>query len=258
MPKALLRSSCVPVLGMLLVVLTAVIPRTARAIDCPGPGATPAQAQALFDEFVTRRLSRAGADCAAEWARSFVAPERDFTAAELKAWKVAADVQRRAHDQPDTEKAQAQRFLAQEVEIRRRALELIVRNADIELQGEQRREAIVHLASLVDAQDRLAQFKDIADDLPLRPPWLLREDPLRVWLKAVRSCQAWDGNASMNVCDLGIAQACRSSHSAFMDAVLGSDGQAPAPAYNASTPTGRRLRHEVEFFRRDLAACTKS
>lgn len=195
---------------------------TASAQTCPPSPAALRTVRNAVSDLQNQARAPAGAKCAFDRADNYAFTAATLSQEEIDFFDTAADVQRRASEirasetPPDT--AMAEKYLDQEIALRRRFLEKALKEPESPSGALLRAAVVKHLSSLVNAMAMRRQYQKAAEYLEERPPNVIDDAALKVWLQAVWSCAKWDGTKA-NICSPAYARQCSDRISNFLDSV---------------------------------------
>lgn len=163
----------------------------------------------------------AAADCAWRWASTMTIDVEQLGDPDvLKFFQEAADLHRRAYEQRlrTSHKAAADKYLADEILLRRQFLAAALdASGDVPNEG-LRRHVVKHLSSLAGALALAQQYKEIDKVLANAQATVIDEAAINVWLQALWSCAKFDGTPT-NLCTPDNRQACRDTVTYFLSSV---------------------------------------
>ena len=163
----------------------------------------------------------AAADCALRWSSTFqLDADRLRDPNLLSFFQEAADLHRRAYEkrQAAGRAADADKYLADEVVLRRRFLEAVLQSQEVSTDESLRRATVRHLSALTGALARRQQFAEVDKVLANADASVIDEAAVNVWLQALWSCAKFDGK-STNLCTPDNQRECRDPVSGFLASV---------------------------------------
>lgn len=197
---------------------------------CPASSGKLKATQDAISDLQKNGRAPAGADCAHEVATNYTFGPR-ITKEDIDFFNIAADVQRRAAEKRSAanQTTQADAYLNQEIEVRRKFLDEALRESDAGGDEPTKRAVVRHLSSLIGAMALRRDFEKAAEYLGQRKdPTLIDDEALKVWLQGIWSCAKWDGN-KRNVCAPATREQCRNKIAVFLDSVSNMKGRTFAP-----------------------------
>lgn len=213
------RSSCVLLRRLLILALAA--PAFALAQPCPEAGARLVTVRNAVNDIGKSGRAPAASDCALRWASSLTLDPEKLTDPDLVRFYIeASDLHRRAYEQrlrADLKPA-ADKYLNDEILLRRKFLEAALQSPDTGTNVELRKATVRHLSSLAGALALTQQFREIDKVLSKADAMVIDEAAVSVWLQALWSCAKFDGQTS-NLCAPDNQRQCREKVSAFLSSV---------------------------------------
>lgn len=209
------------ILRKLLPLLLVLLPTSASADGCPTIESGLTRARLAINEFQSNGRAPAGADCAHELISSHIVDQKINILQMIAFYKAASDIQRRAAEKRGEEgdDKDANRYLQQEISIRRKFLNVILKSASPSNDKEAvRRATVEHISYLSSALAMQSKYEQVASELSNRDADVIDDVALSVWLQAVWSCAKWDGKKS-DVCSQENRAVCRDKIEVFLEAV---------------------------------------
>jgi hypothetical protein len=157
-----------------------------------------------------------------------------------------ADVHRRAAEKryAEKKKAEGDRYIDNEIALRRRFLETALR-ADLDGKDneELRRATVRHLSALAGALARRQQYVEVDKVLADTAASVIDGEAVRVWLQAVWSCAKFDGSKG-NLCTEENKAQCKEKIELFLSSVDQMKGRSFPPQTQRDIDALRRLTGE--------------
>lgn len=205
--------------GLLVVVVVGVAwPGAASGQSCPEAGASLAAVRQAINGLGKSDRAPAAADCALKWASTMqLEPERLREPQLVSFFQEAADLHRRAYEKRQSagRPAEADKYLGDEMALRRRFLEVALRSPPAPDDGFLPRAIVRHLSSLTGALARRQQFEEVDKVLSNTEASVIDEEAVNVWLQALWSCARFDGRKS-NLCTPESQRDCKDRIEAFL------------------------------------------
>jgi hypothetical protein len=209
------------ILRKLLPLLLVFLPTSASADGCPTIESGLTRARLAINEFQSNGRAPAGADCAYELISSHIVDQKINILQMIAFYKAASDIQRRAAEKRGEEgdDKDANRYLQQEISIRRKFLNVILKSASPSTDKDAvRRATVEHISYLSSALAMQSKYEQVASELSNRDADVIDDGALSVWLQAVWSCAKWDGKKS-DVCSQENRAVCQDKIEVFLEAV---------------------------------------
>jgi len=201
-----------------LVAIALAWPGVVLAQSCPDAGAGLAAVRQAITDLGKSDRAPAAADCALKWASTMqLEPERLREPNLIRFFQEAADLHRRAYEKRrDANRlAEADKYLGDEIALRRRFLEAALRAQPTAADEPLSRALVRHLSSLAGALGRRQQFEEIDKMLSNTDASVIDEEAVNVWLQALWSCAKFDGKA-LNLCTSENQRDCKDRIEAFL------------------------------------------
>lgn len=202
----------------LLVAVVAAWPGAAIGQSCPEAGASLATVRQAINGLGKRDRAPAAADCALKWTSTMqLEPDRLREPHLISFFQEAADLHRRAYEkrQAAGRPAEADKYLGDEIALRRRFIEAALRSPPAPDDDVLPRAIVRHLSSLAGALARRQQFEEVDKVLSNNEASVIDEEAVNVWLQALWSCAKFDGRKS-NLCTPESQRDCKDRIEAFL------------------------------------------
>lgn len=202
----------------LLVALAMAWPGLAIGQSCPEAGASLAVVRQAINGMGKSGRAPAAADCARQWASTMqLDPERLREPQLISFFQEAADLHRRAYEKrrDASRPAEADKYLGEEIALRRRFLEVALRAPPAAGDETLSRAIVRHLSSLTGALARRQQFEEVDKVLSNAEASVIDEEAVNVWLQALWSCAKFDGR-KRNLCTPENQRDCKERIEAFL------------------------------------------
>lgn len=204
-----------------IVVLLSYVTGPVFAQSCPDAGASLVSVKNAISDMGKSGRAPAASDCALAWASGMNLDSRMLSDQGVVGFFTeAADLHRRAAEvrQSAARNADADRYLANEVALRKKFLEVALRAQTSPSDDALRRATVQHLSALSGALARRQQYAEVDKVLANTDASVIDEEAVSVWLQAVWSCAKFDGKTS-NLCVRENQDVCRDKVAAFLSSV---------------------------------------
>lgn len=196
-------------------------PTLAPGQSCPEAGTSLSIVRNVINDLGKSDRAPAAADCALRWSSTVQLDAdrlRDLNL--LSFFQEAADLHRRAYEkrQAAGRTADADKYLGDEIVLRRRFLEAALQSQEVSTDEALRRATVRHLSALTGALARRQQFAEVDKVLANADASVIDEAAVNVWLQALWSCAKFDGK-STNLCTPDNQRECRDPVSGFLASV---------------------------------------
>lgn len=195
---------------------------------CPEAGARLLTVRNSVNDIGKSGRAPAASDCALRWAATLTLdPEKLIDTDLVRFFLEASDLHRRAYEQRlrANLKPAADKYLSDEILLRRKFLEAALQSQDAATNPELRKATVRHLSSLAGALALAQQFREIDTVLSRADATVIDEAAVNVWLQALWSCAKFDGQTS-NLCAPDNQRQCKDKVSAFLLSVDDMKGRA--------------------------------